>query len=111
MLQSFISLQAAAAPAGGGYSGIIMIVVLIAIFYFMMIRPQQKKQKEIKNFREALKKGDNVITAGGIYGKIKEVNDNSFLVMISDGVTIRVDKNSIYPNAVDAQADTEAKKN
>ena len=69
MLQTFIALQANGA-AGGGMSGIIMIVVLIAIFYFMMIRPQQKKQKEIKKFRDGLQKGDNVITAGGIYGKI-----------------------------------------
>lgn len=90
-------------------SGIIMIVVLIAIFYFMMIRPQQKKQKEIKKFRDGLQKGDNVITAGGIYGKIKEVKNDSMLITVADGVTIRVDKNSIYPSASDAQADAEAK--
>ena len=86
-----------------------MIVVLIAIFYFMMIRPQQKKQKEIKKFRDGLQKGDNVITAGGIYGKIKEVKNDSMLITVADGVTIRVDKNSIYPSASDAQADAEAK--
>lgn len=108
MLQTFIALQANGA-AGGGMSGIIMIVVLIAIFYFMMIRPQQKKQKEIKKFRDGLQKGDNVITAGGIYGKIKEVKNDSMLIIVADGVTIRVDKNSIYPSASDAQADAEAK--
>lgn len=108
MLQTFIALQANGA-AGGGMSGIIMIVVLIAIFYLMMIRPQQKKQKEIKKFRDGLQKGDNVITAGGIYGKIKEVKNDSMLITVADGVTIRVDKNSIYPSASDAQADAEAK--
>lgn len=108
MLQNFIALQANAA-AGGGYSGILMIVILIAIFYFMMIRPQQKKQKEIKQFRDGLQKGDNVITAGGIYGKIKEVKGDSFLISVADGVTIRVDKNSIYPSASDAQAENETK--
>ena len=108
MLQNFIALQDAA-PAGG-LSGIFMIVILIAIFYFMMIRPQQKKQKEIKKFREGLSKGDNVITAGGIYGKIKEIRQDSFLITVADGVCIRVDKGSIYPNAADAQNETEAKK-
>ena len=109
MLQNFVVLQDVA-PTGGGLSGIFMIVILIAILYFMMIRPQQKKQKEIKKFREGLSKGDNVITAGGIYGKIKEVRQDSFLITVADGVCIRVDKGSIYPNAADAQNDTEAKK-
>lgn len=101
MTLNLIALQDAA--AGGGMSSIFMIVALVAIFYFMMIRPQQKKQKEIKKFRENIQKNDNVITAGGIYGKVKEIKDNSFLVSIADGVTIRVDKGSVYPSAADAQ--------
>lgn len=102
MLENFIALDAA--PAGGGYSGILMIVAMIAIFYFMMIRPQQKKQKEMRQFRENIQKGDNVISAGGIYGKVKEVrNDGSIIMSISDGVTVRIDKNSVYPSASDAQ--------
>ena len=100
---NLISLQAAAASAGADYYGIIMIVALIAIFYFMMIRPQQKKQKEIRKVREGLKKGDNVITAGGIYGKIKEVKDTTFLISISDSCTIKIDKGSVYPSAAEAQ--------
>lgn len=109
MLQ-LIPLQAAA-QGGSGWSSIIMIVLLIAIFYFMMIRPQQKKQKEIKKFREGLAKGDNVITAGGIYGKIKEISDTYIILSIADGVTIKIDKGSVYPSAADAQQETEAKKN
>ena len=83
---------------------IIMIVALIAIFYFFMIRPQSKKQKEIRKFRESLKNGDKVITAGGIYGKIKEVSDksNTVILEISDGVKIRIDKGSIYQTVQDA---------
>lgn len=103
MLQNLIPLQAAAAAAGGGWSSMIMIVLLIAIFYFLMIRPQQKKQKEIKKFRDALTKGDNVITAGGIYGRICEVKDNAFIISIADGVKIKIDKGSVYPSAADAQ--------
>ena len=87
-----------------------MIVVLIAIFYFMMIRPQQKKQKEIRKFREGLQKGDSIITAGGIYGKIKEIKENVFIISIADGVSIKIDKGSVYPSAADAAADTESKK-
>ncbi|MDE5941252.1 MAG: preprotein translocase subunit YajC [Muribaculaceae bacterium] len=108
MLQQLIALQAQG--AGNNYSGIFMIVALIAIFYFMMIRPQQKKQKEIRKFREGLQKGDNIITAGGIYGKIKEVKENAFIISIADGVSIKIDKGSVYPSAADAAADAEAKK-
>lgn len=109
MLQ-LIPLQAAG-QTGSGWTSIIMIVLLIAIFYFMMIRPQQKKQKEIKKFREGLAKGDNVITAGGIYGKIKEISDTYIILSIADGVTIKIDKGSVYPSAADAQQESEAKKN
>ena len=99
MLTNTILLQE---TAQGGVSGIFMVVALIAIFYFLMIRPQQKRQKEIRKFREALAKGDNVVTAGGIYGKIREINDSYFLVEVADGVRIRVDKGSVYPSASDA---------
>lgn len=94
------------APQGGmqQYSGLIMIVVLIAVFYFLLIRPQQKKQKEMRKFREALKEGDHVVTAGGIYGKITGVKDTTFIVNIGDGVNIKVDKGSVYPSAADTQA-------
>ena len=65
--------------------------------------PQQKKQKEIQKAREALKAGDKVITAGGIYGKIKEIGDTYMLIEISDGVRIRVDKTSVFASVEDAQ--------
>ena len=65
------------------WSGILMMVVIVAIFYFFMIRPQQKRQKEIQKAREALKVGDKVITAGGIYGKIKEIGDVYMMIEIA----------------------------
>lgn len=102
-----IILQAAA-PAGqpGGmanYSGIIMIVLLFVVFYFFMIRPQSKRQKEIKNFRSAMKVGDKVVTSGGIYGRIKEINDDTILLEVDENVRIRVDKNSVFATAADTQ--------
>ncbi len=89
-----ILLQAQGAQSG--MSSIIMIVALIVIFYFFMIRPQTKRQKKIREERAALTKGDRVITQGGIYGKIKEVKETAFIVEVSDGVKITVDKNCIY---------------
>ena len=84
---------------GGGMSMIIMMVAIFAIMYFFMIRPQNKKQKEIQNFRKNLEVGQSVITAGGIYGKIKEIEDNTVVVEIAPSVKIKVDKNSIYADA------------
>lgn len=115
MIYNLVALQAGSAGAGGGMANIILIVVLFAVFYFFMIRPQQKKQKEIKKFREALTKGDKVITAGGIYGKIRNVGTTTFDVEISDGVRITIDKNSVYPSAQEAneagkQAETPVQK-
>lgn len=106
MMLQFIPLQDAAAQ-GGGFSGIIMIVLLILVFWLFMIRPQQKRQKEIKKFRESLSKGDQVVTAGGIYGKITEVKDTTFVLEIAPGVKITVDKGSVYPSASEAAQSTQ----
>jgi len=83
---------------GGGnpWSFSLLIIAMFAIMYFLMIRPQQKKQKEVQKMRESLKVGDRVITSGGIYGKIKEVEDTAFIVEIADGVKVKVDKASIF---------------
>lgn len=86
-----------AAANGGGFGGIIMIVAMIAIFWLFMIRPQQKKQKELKKQREAMKNGDKVVTAGGIHGRIKEISDITILVEVAPGVSLKVDKGSVYP--------------
>jgi len=100
MLNNFILLQAGA-DANGGMTSLIMIVLLIVIFYFFMIRPQSQKQKKINQFRKGLGKGDKVMTAGGIYGKIKEVKDNTVILEITKGVDITIDINSIYQSAQD----------
>lgn len=108
-MNNFILLDAAAQQQqGGGMMSILMIVALFAIFYFFMIRPQQKRQKEIKKFRESLGKGSQIVTAGGIFGTIQEVKDNYFIVEVSKGVSIRIDKGSVYPSATDAQQAAEA---
>ena len=100
-----ILLQTAPASKGmfGGMEGMLMIVLLFVIMYFFMIRPQQKKQKEIQKMRESLKVGDAVITAGGIHGKIKDVNDTSFTIEIADGVKVKIDKASVFAAADGSQ--------
>jgi len=98
---SYILLQAA---GGGSWSMIIMLVAVFAIMYFMMIRPQQKRQKEIQKMRESMKVGDHVVTAGGIHGKIKEINDTNFLIEIADNVKIKVDKASVFASSSDVPA-------
>lgn len=101
---NFLNILLQAQASGGSqWSGIIMMVVIVAIFYFFMIRPQQKKQKEIQKAREALKVGDNVITAGGIYGKIREIGDIYMMIEVANGVSIRVDKASVYASIEDAK--------
>lgn len=93
-----------AQPAGQGMMSIVMIVSLIAIFYFFMIRPQNKKQKEMRNFRNAMKQGDRVTTAGGIHGKVRTIKDNTILLEIAEGVKVEIDKSMVYPTAQEAAA-------
>ena len=74
---------------------IIFMVLIFAMFYFLMIRPQRKRQKEQQELMEELKKGDRVVTAGGIYGQIESVSEDSVVLKVESGVTIRVAKSSI----------------
>ena len=90
------------APQQSGWSFWIMMIAIFVIFYFFMIRPQQQKQKELQAQREALKKGDKVVTAGGIYGQIKEVQETTFLIEVAKEVVIKVDKGSVFVAAEDA---------
>lgn len=73
----------------------IPIILLIVIFYFLAIRPQQKQQKELKARQEALKAGDEIITAGGIYGTVRYVEDHSVKLEIASGTIIKIEKTSI----------------
>ena len=106
-LISLLQAAPAAGQAQGGsqWSFWIMIIALFAIMWFFMIRPQRKQQKELEKFRSELKKGDKVVTAGGIYGTIAEVNDKTVLIKVDGEIKLRVDKNSIVRDySADAQA-------
>ncbi len=73
----------------------IMMILLFVIMWAFMIRPQRKQQKELEKFRNELKRGDKVVTAGGIYGTVDEIKDRSVLIKVDGDVKHRVDKNSI----------------
>ena len=104
MLLNLILLQAEAGTAQQSqWSFWIMMILIFVVFYFFMIRPQTKKQKELQAQREAMKKGDKVVTAGGIYGEIKEVQETTFIITIAKDVTIKVSKDSVFADVADAQ--------
>ena len=81
--------------AGTGTSSLIMFGMIFAVMYFFMIRPQIKKQKQEREYRSALKKGDSVITIGGIYGKITDVKENSFVIEVHGGTKLKVSKTAV----------------
>jgi len=86
-------------PAGGQggsqYMSIVMLVAIVGIFYFLMIRPQQKRAKEHKNFLESLKKGDKIITSGGLYGTITGITDDAVTIEIAEKVRVKVEKGTV----------------
>ena len=87
-------------------STLVMFVVIIAIMYFMMIRPQRKQQKKIETFRNGLQVGQEVVTSGGIYGKIKSIDNGVVMLEVAHNVVVRVDISVIYPSSADAQQET-----
>ena len=83
--------------------GWLMIIAIFLVMWLFMIRPQRKQQKELQAFRDALKKGDKVITAGGIFGTVDEVKDAYVIIEISKDVRIRIAKSSIVRDSSDIQ--------
>ncbi len=77
-------------------------LLIIVVFYFFMIRPQMKRQKELRKYRENLKKGDKIVTTGGIYGKVSEIKEDRVIVEIAEGVRITIDKAAIIMDMTDA---------
>jgi preprotein translocase subunit YajC len=87
--------QGGDAAQGGGMSTLIMMAVIFGIFYFLMIRPQQKKVKEHKKMVEELKKGDRIITAGGMYGTVENLSPTTLTIKVAEGVKVKITRGSI----------------
>jgi preprotein translocase subunit YajC len=84
-----------APAAGGGFESLILIVLMFAVLYFLMIRPQMKRAKEHKTMIEALQKGDEVVAAGGVLGRISKISDTYVTLEIADNVEIQVQRPAV----------------
>jgi preprotein translocase subunit YajC len=91
------TLPATEGEGSGGFDWqiIIFLVLIFAVFYFLLIRPQRKRQKQQQELMEELKRGDKVITAGGIYGVIESVSEDSIIIKVESGATMRLAKSSV----------------
>jgi len=87
--------QGAAAPQGGGLQSLIFLAVLFAVFYFLLIRPQAKRAKEHKKMVAALEKGDEVVTSGGILGKVTKVTDDFVTVEAAEGIELTLQRHAV----------------
>ena len=85
----------AAGEGAGGFSAFIPIILMFVIFYFLLIRPQQKKQKEHRAMINDLKKGDRVITSGGMHGRITSLDNTTITAEIADNVRVKINRGSI----------------
>ncbi len=94
-----ILLQAAPAAGGGATQQLLMILMIVVVFYFFMIRPQMKKAKTEKTFKESLKKGDRIVTIGGVHGKITDVEERTFQLEIDNNVRVKVEKTAVSAEA------------
>lgn len=85
------------------YSFVIMIVLMVLVLWLFMWRPEAKRRKQMQAFRDGLKKGDKIITAGGIYGTVKEIKETTLLIEVDSNVTLRIDKNMVVADNSDLQ--------
>lgn len=95
----FLNVLLQSAPPGAGMQQLLLIVVIIIIFYFFMIRPQMRKAKLEKEFRETIKKGDKIITIGGVHGRVVEITDTTMLIEVDTNVKMRIERSAISVEA------------
>ncbi len=87
---------AGAAPGGGGgFTAFVPLILMFVVFYFLLIRPQQKKAKEHREMIQNLKKGDRIVTSGGIHGRITGMDDATLTVEIADKVRVKVNRGNV----------------
>jgi preprotein translocase subunit YajC len=90
-----ILLAAQPGEGGGGFTTFLPLLLIIVVFYLFFIRPQLKKQKETRKYRESLKKGDKIITIGGIHGRITETQEKTFTVEVAPNISFRIEKTAV----------------
>ena len=98
------------AEGGSSWMSFLPLVLIIGIFYFLILRPQNKKQKETKRMLEALKKGDRVVTIGGIHGVIQTVKESSVIVRVDENTKLEFSRSAISSISASAKEDREERK-
>jgi preprotein translocase subunit YajC len=97
---AFITLMAPQ-PGQSPWMSFLPLLLIIVVFWFFMIRPQMKRQKELTNFRNTLKRGDSILTTGGIYGTVFDIKDQYVIIEVDDKVKMKVDKAAIMKDPAD----------
>jgi preprotein translocase subunit YajC len=106
MLNFLLFMPPAEGQQGGGWMSFLPLIAIVLVFYLFFIRPQMKKSKDQKKYREALKKGDKIITIGGIHGKIIEIQDTTFTIEVEGQMKLRIEKSAV---AMDSTSQIAAK--
>ena len=109
MINMILQAAPAAGAGGGSWSLLLMLALMFLVMWLFMIRPQRQQQKKLEEMRNPLKKGDKVVTAGGIYGVVADVDERTVLVKVDGEVKLRVDKSSIQKDLSDNSAPEEKK--
>lgn len=97
---NILLMMPAEGDAGGGLGAFLPLILIVLVFYLFFIRPQMKKQKDLKKFREALKKGDKIITIGGIHGKIVEEQERTFTIEVEGQNRLKIEKSAVAMEGV-----------
>lgn len=93
----------AGATANSSWSMWVMLILILVVMWFFMIRPQRKQQKELEKFRNSLKRGDKVVTIGGIYGVVDEIKERQVIIKVDGDTKLKVDKNSLVKDFTETQ--------
>ena len=109
MINMILQAAPAAGAGGGSWSLLLMLALMFLVMWLFMICPQRQQQKKLEEMRNSLKKGDKVVTAGGIYGVVADVDERTVLVKVDGEVKLRVDKSSIQKDLSDNSAPEEKK--
>ena len=103
ILAILLQTTSAQAPVGGGWSLWLMLGLMFIVMWLFMIRPQRKQQKELEKFRNALKKGDKIVTIGGIYGTVDSISERTVMIKVDGETKLKVDKNSLVKDFSETQ--------
>ena len=98
-MNTFFMIVLQTQPQGSGLMSFLPLILIIVVFWLFMIRPQMKR---LKKFRDALQKGDKIVTTGGIYGKVAEIQEYAIIMEVEGGVRLKVDKSAVIKDMTDA---------